>query len=715
MILLIIMKVYCPSYKRPNAPLFSVAKNLIIVLQHEEEIEEYKKINEPRGHQVVCIDIDGNQRILEARNWIIQQDDDWSMQIDDDITEFCVWNKDSQSYDQTDWEHFIEESESILNDIDKTKTGMIRFGDILRQTELDPPKNDNTFEITKRDFAYFQCALFNNRLLKFKNFEYEGHYIFDDSLGKYKTYGDDYFIQYWCVDNDIDIVLMNYIAIKSIYNEWSSSTLFNKNYDIFEVMCQAFHWLLQRFKHNLALTNLITKRLIDFTGKSASLEMYTSLNKNPDSKLYEITQKLINFAEKPASLEIYVPSHRRPDSKLFEIASGLNIVLQHEEDVEPYSKWKNKHNVIYMPELKGLLDARNWILDNGKDWSLMIDDDLLEIRKSNNKHESKLVWSQFLAETKNILSQLDKQNIGVVGFYTSTNKKFFLHYKDEFTIDKYFSIYGAVILNTNLLKSKGFKYASYPYDGFDGQKAYAEDTDLLCFCHVNNIDTIKIYSLRLWFSPDEPTICWSSSKNREKMVILSLLWLLNKYKDYPEIFKNKSYVIAHFLVNLQFYSQEELLNELVKELSYEGLDISKEESIMRMKILCGGLVIFLMAAMNFTSCGNNDENIVTGGNSYNNKKVDERFWGEWQKSSTIYNDWWNIQINETEFKEEYATGWSTYPAWSEDNILFVRNVGQDFRFELDQEGYLVLLDFTSNMGSPFYYYSQGVYLIKKPE
>ena len=143
---------------------------------------------------------------------------------------------------------------------------------------------------------------------------------------------------------------------------------------------------------------------------------------------------------------------------------------------------------------------------------------------------------------------------------------------------------------------------------------------------------------------------------------------------------------------------------------------------MRMKMLCGGLVIFLMAAMNFTSCGNSDDNLVNDGNSYNNRKVDERFWGEWRyKSFPDYITSWNIQITETEFKryEGGVIDWYTFPAWSEDNILFVHDdsyLGADFKFELNNEGELVFMDSPPQFGSPFSGHSPGnPTLIKKPE
>ena len=251
------MKIYCPSHKRPDAPLFSIAKNLIIVLQHKEEIEEYKRLNEPRGHQIVCIDIDGNQRILEARNWIIQQDDDWSLQIDDDITGFNVWNKDSQCYEQIDWERFIDEGEKIVTEIDLNKTGMIRFGG-----KHIVPNENKKFEIMKEGFLWFPSAIINNKLLKLKNFKYEGHYLFDNSLGKFKTYGDDYFIQYWCQDNNFNVVLFNHLAIELTNCEWENSTLYNEDYSMDDVMSQTFKWLLKKFKYNNALTSEIIKKYI---------------------------------------------------------------------------------------------------------------------------------------------------------------------------------------------------------------------------------------------------------------------------------------------------------------------------------------------------------------------------------------------------------------------------------------------------------------------
>jgi len=168
---LIYMKIYCPSHKRPDAPLFSISKNLIIVLQHEDEIEEYKRINEPRGHQIICIDTPG---LLPARNWILEQNDNWSMQIDDDINEVFTWNKENKSYENTDWNTFIEYTEKVVNEVDHSKTGMIGYRFFVRG---HIPKNNKEYEMTKTYFCLYQCVILNNKLLKSLNFKYKDLYI----------------------------------------------------------------------------------------------------------------------------------------------------------------------------------------------------------------------------------------------------------------------------------------------------------------------------------------------------------------------------------------------------------------------------------------------------------------------------------------------------------------------------------------------------------
>jgi len=142
---------------------------------------------------------------------------------------------------------------------------------------------------------------------------------------------------------------------------------------------------------------------------------------------------------------------------------------------------------------------------------------------------------------------------------------------------------------------------------------------------------------------------------------------------------------------------------------------------MRMKMLCGGLFVVLMGVMTMIACDdNNDSNIPNDGNSYNNKKVAERFWGEWRPIngiSVLGEYWYDININETEYKEQNFSGrWITLPAWSEENFLYIReesgNIKRTFTYEFKENGNLELIEDWE--GTPFWKpkYKE---LIKKPE
>ena len=204
--------------------------------------------------------------------------------------------------------------------------------------------------------------------------------------------------------------------------------------------------------------------------------------------------------------------------------------------------WNDRHNVIYVPELKGLLDARNWILKQSNDWVLMTDDDVLEIKDINNDKE--ISWDKFIIETENIISQTNDE-IGVIGFNFIGNK----NYSKQYQIGNNFDLYGAVVLNAPLLKSKGFKYEGFPFDGVNGQKAHCEDTDLLYYCYANNIKTLRINCLHINFNKKHKSIAWGNFKNREKMLVLSYIWLLGKYKDYPKITEISKSVIDSIINN----------------------------------------------------------------------------------------------------------------------------------------------------------------------
>jgi len=255
-------------------------------------------------------------------------------------------------------------------------------------------------------------------------------------------------------------------------------------------------------------------------------------------------------------LKVYVPSHKRPDVKLFDFASDLNIVINQEEDIEPYSKWKGKHNIIYRPELKGLLDVRNWILEQNDDWFLMLDDDLLSTKSEE------LTWDEFIKETENIIYSLDKTEVGIVGYKRDEPKEFYFEEKkDNFT-----NIYQAVILNSSLLKSNNFKYEGYPFDGANGQRAHLEDSDLIYFCYSNNLKIIQLTKLAVSFDKICSSVAWND-ENKEKMIFLSCLWLLDKYRNYPNIKKDINYYFNNKPNNLRNYSKLNFAEEIIEHIS----------------------------------------------------------------------------------------------------------------------------------------------------
>ena len=263
-------------------------------------------------------------------------------------------------------------------------------------------------------------------------------------------------------------------------------------------------------------------------------------------------------------LKVFVPSHKRPDAPLFKIAKGLNIVLQHEEDVEPYQKANvNNHNIIYIPELRGLLDARNWILDQPYEWILMMDDDASEIKKYGNKNNySKkkfnyiITWDEFIIDLKKLVLILEKNKIGLAGFksYTTFNENNLYFIDDQnlynITTIKFFRAY---LMNKYLLKSKNFKFEGYPDDGENGQKALCEDSDLLYWCSANSVKKAIINSHCPYYYEEQESTVWETHNYKKEMLRLAYIWLLNKYKDYPNIRKD--------IVQVLFYFHKDYYNE----------------------------------------------------------------------------------------------------------------------------------------------------------
>jgi predicted CopG family antitoxin len=226
-------------------------------------------------------------------------------------------------------------------------------------------------------------------------------------------------------------------------------------------------------------------------------------------------------------LNVYCPSKGRPNAPLFEFSDiPINIILQFKEDIDPYNEAnenrKVKHNIEYIPELKGLLDARNYILNLNNEWSIMIDDDINSCFKRTKGDDYKISFSELINETESVLYLLDKNKVGLVG-YNRTG--FFFRKKDKprYIICNKGIFCSIVVLNNSLLKLKNIKY-----DAYEGQKAYGEDIDIHCQCVNNNIERIIINSVipnrldnlksQVWENVDRQI------KGRE-----SIEWLLKKW------------------------------------------------------------------------------------------------------------------------------------------------------------------------------------------
>lgn len=231
-----------------------------------------------------------------------------------------------------------------------------------------------------------------------------------------------------------------------------------------------------------------------------------------------------------------------------------------------------------------------------------------------------------------------------------------------------------------LLKEYGFRYEGYPFDGYDGQRSYNEDVNLLCYCYEKDIKVAIIDALYFVFDYSQPTVCWGDRKTKEKMNFYSLFWLLYKYKENEDLVK---YIIAHLISiinNFHSNTSKELFEGLFKELSYESLN-NEEELSMKREILIGGLVLLL--SMGFIACPTDNK----GGGEEETKKVDAKFQGEWDyKTYDGQGDY--FKITETEFlimKPNDQTS-TIGPAWSEGNTFWYQPDGNNYSFELSSDG-----------------------------
>ena len=241
-------------------------------------------------------------------------------------------------------------------------------------------------------------------------------------------------------------------------------------------------------------------------------------------------------------MKIFVPSKNRPDSKLFTQTTGLNIVLQTEQDFESYKIHEKSHVLHCKPELKGLLDTRNWILEQGtkKDpWIFMIDDDVNTFNRLVKQQKLPVILSftkianEIEKMLNKIIQRVDTSKIGIIGFNNQIdNRPFIFNFNDEFTIineNNFMLFHHSILLNTPVLKSINFQYSGYPFDGQNGQRAFFEDTELNYFLYVNGLNTIRINTLGFTFIRDNQSMVWDNYKYKEKMHILSNIWLLYKY------------------------------------------------------------------------------------------------------------------------------------------------------------------------------------------
>jgi len=428
------------------------------------------------------------------------------------------------------------------------------------------------------------------------------------------------------------------VTFKSLWNDGENSVVWKNCKEYMSVTFRNQNiWLLERFKHNAELSILSVKN---------------------------INQYLI----KETRLKVFCPSHNRPDSKLFEITDGINIILQYKEDIESYSKWKNKHNVIYVPELNGLLDTRNWILEQNDDWVLMIDDDFLSYKRLVNVNDSieeiDISWNDFLEEVKKITLELDDTKVGIIGF-NNFNKK----YTKQYQIEEDYSTIRSVILNTSLLKSKGFEYKSYPFDGKNGKKGYLEDIGLSCFCYTNNLNIIRINNLKFEDNNEIESIVWGDKKNKEKMLIVSSLWLLGKYYQYPKIINKMSKNIFYTLRKMNFNSIDDIVEEIVNVFSYENSNKCEEEFGMK-KFLILGLIV-LAGIVSLTSCYDKSQD----NNGGDTKVIAEQYRGTFLQV-TDKREGLILSQNTRQFIRNNEPGTSS-PAYTDGVDLYVKYTGDN--------------------------------------
>jgi len=262
------MKIYCPSYKRPDAPLFSLAKDLIIVLNKSEpeEAAEYRRLNEPRGHTVIHPDPEQKTWVglCGTRNWILQNNNEWILMMDDDIYEVCEWNQKEKQYVQCSWDFFIEETKKIVDILSKNyKIAMAGYQYISE--EMIILKNDIEIFFSKNyekalNYKLWQAVLLNTFLLNSNNIFYDGYPNPNDET---KKHGHDMYIQCDCDNKNFYRYIINNITFKSSNNNGKNSIFLpGEEKQRINLLIDEHIWLLNVFKLNIKISFFLLKALV---------------------------------------------------------------------------------------------------------------------------------------------------------------------------------------------------------------------------------------------------------------------------------------------------------------------------------------------------------------------------------------------------------------------------------------------------------------------
>ena len=147
------------------------------------------------------------------------------------------------------------------------------------------------------------------------------------------------------------------------------------------------------------------------------------------------------------------------------------------------------------------------------------------------------------------------------------------------------------------------------------------------------IKTVKINSLSVDFDNDHKSVAWAGF-HKEKMLLLTFLWLLDKYKDFPEIVRN---IIMSIGLMKEYYNS---YSEIINEVSYETLDNNDEETKMK-NILIGGLVMFLLAGIVGCNSGTGSNDIKE---EEDTRVIEEKYRGTYETNSST-----KLHLTETHY------------------------------------------------------------------